>query len=425
MKPAPFEYHSPATVPEALELLGELEDAKVLAGGQSLVPLLNFRLARPAHVVDINRIPGLDGIQERDGGVAIGALVRQSTAERSPLLRRLSPLVPLALRQVAHVVIRNRGTVAGSLAHADPAAELGAVVLALGGRLHAASRGGEREIPSEDFFKGPLESALENDELLTEVWVPNFDGPVALLEECRRHGDFALAGVALAGDRMAAFGIATTPVLVDPTSPGLGLTPSGDLEATPDFKLHLLGVLARRAIAERRRPDFSKELAPAPPAAGNVNEGFEVNGKPRSAPRTSRRLLSDYLRHELGLTGTHVGCEHGVCGCCTILFDGRPVRSCLMLAVQAKGHRLTTVEGLAENGSLHPIQRAFHEAGGLQCGFCTPGFLMATAGLLAENPRPNAAAIEEAISGNLCRCTGYAAIRRAVGIAAGLAGADA
>jgi carbon-monoxide dehydrogenase small subunit len=126
-------------------------------------------------------------------------------------------------------------------------------------------------------------------------------------------------------------------------------------------------------------------------------------------------LLSDFLRHDLGLTGTHVGCEHGVCGCCTVLLDSLPVRSCLMLAVQAVGHEVTTIEGLVRaDGSLHPVQQAFHECHALQCGFCTPGFVMAVAGLLAENPAPEAAQIDEGIAGNLCRCTGYASIRRAV-----------
>ena len=146
-----------------------------------------------------------------------------------------------------------------------------------------------------------------------------------------------------------------------------------------------------------------------------------VNGADRPPPSTPRRLLSDYLRHDLGLTGTHVGCEHGVCGCCTVLLDGRPVRSCLMLAVQAEGHKVTTIEGLAPpEAPLHPIQQAFRECHGLQCGFCTPGFVMAVAGLLADNPEPSAEEIEEGIAGNLCRCTGYAAIRRAVARAADL-----
>jgi aerobic carbon-monoxide dehydrogenase small subunit len=141
-----------------------------------------------------------------------------------------------------------------------------------------------------------------------------------------------------------------------------------------------------------------------------------VNGIERPAPQSARRLLSDFLRHDLGLTGTHVGCEHGVCGCCTVLLDGAPVRSCLMLAVQAEGHDLRTIEGLARDGeALHPVQQAFHECHGLQCGFCTPGFVMSVVGLLAQHPNPTAQQIEEGISGNLCRCTGYASIRRAVG----------
>ena len=146
-----------------------------------------------------------------------------------------------------------------------------------------------------------------------------------------------------------------------------------------------------------------------------------VNGTERAAPTSVRRLLSDYLRHELGLTGTHVGCEHGVCGCCTVLLDGSPVRSCLMLAVQADGHQVTTIEGLTpEAAPLHPVQQAFHECHGLQCGFCTPGFVMAVTGFLADNPSPSDAEITEGIAGNLCRCTGYASIRRAVRRAAEL-----
>ena len=133
----------------------------------------------------------------------------------------------------------------------------------------------------------------------------------------------------------------------------------------------------------------------------------------------SRLLLSDFLRHELGLTGTHVGCEQGVCGACTILMDGLPVRSCLLFAVQAAGHELLTVEGLAESmDKLHPIQQAFWEAHGLQCGFCTPGFLMTLVPFLAENPQPDEAQVREAISGNLCRCTGYQNIVEAALLAA-------
>ncbi len=140
-----------------------------------------------------------------------------------------------------------------------------------------------------------------------------------------------------------------------------------------------------------------------------------VNGMLYERAAEPRLLLSDFLRHELGLTGTHVGCEHGVCGACTILLDGEPVRSCLLFAVQANGHAITTVEGLATGEThLHPLQEAFRKAHGLQCGYCTPGLLMTLVAFLDENPRPSEEEIRQAISGNLCRCTGYQNIVQAV-----------
>jgi carbon-monoxide dehydrogenase small subunit len=132
-----------------------------------------------------------------------------------------------------------------------------------------------------------------------------------------------------------------------------------------------------------------------------------VNGVEYEHPVESRRLLSDFLRHDLGLTGTHVGCEHGVCGACTVLVEGEPVRSCLMFAVQVHGASLETVEGLAQGGELHPLQQAFWDRHGLQCGFCTPGFLMTLKAMLREQPDPTEEQVRDAISGNLCRCTGY------------------
>jgi aerobic carbon-monoxide dehydrogenase small subunit len=132
-----------------------------------------------------------------------------------------------------------------------------------------------------------------------------------------------------------------------------------------------------------------------------------VNGVPREARVPARRLLSDCLRHELRLTGTHVGCEHGVCGACTVLLDGEPVRSCLLLAVTADGHEVTTVEGLGTPDDMHPVQQAFRECHGLQCGFCTPGFLTTVAAYLEDHPEPTEDEAREAVSGNLCRCTGY------------------
>jgi CO/xanthine dehydrogenase FAD-binding subunit len=249
LKPAPFEYHAPATIEDACSLIGSREDAKVLAGGQSLVPLLNFRLARPGHLVDINRVADLDRIYQRDGGIAVQALARQAEVEDSQLVSRLCPLLAAAVRLVAHRVIRNRGTLCGSLAHADPASELPAVLLALGGHVIARSVRGERLIAAEQLFRGVFETTLAPDELLVEAWFPELIEEFAILEESRRHGDFALAGVVRAGANLALFGVAPTPVLADPQNPAAGLRPSGDLEASPEFRLHLVRILAERAFA--------------------------------------------------------------------------------------------------------------------------------------------------------------------------------
>ena len=147
---------------------------------------------------------------------------------------------------------------------------------------------------------------------------------------------------------------------------------------------------------------------------------INVNGERVSGIAESRTLLSDFLRHAVGMTGVHVGCEHGVCGACTILLDGRPVRSCLMFAVQAKRHDITTIEGLARGNEMHPVQAAFRKHHGLQCGFCTPGMVLTAVDLLRRNPDQTEASVREGISGNLCRCTGYEGIVHAVLDAAGI-----
>lgn len=199
MKPAPFAYIAPRTLEEACAALAEHgEDAKVLAGGQSLVPLMNFRLAVPEVIVDLNHVADLDHLRAEAGEVTIGALVRQRTAERSEVVRTALPLVPEALAWVGHIGIRNRGTVVGSLAHADPAAELPAVLTALDASALAVSATGRRWIPATELLQGYFTTSLRADELIAEIRVPG-TGPTvgsAWVEFARRHGDFALAGVA-------------------------------------------------------------------------------------------------------------------------------------------------------------------------------------------------------------------------------------
>ncbi len=222
MKPAPFEYFDPRTAEEAVALLAmHGDDAKVLAGGQSLVPMLALRLARPSVVVDVNRVSGLDEVTQRGATVAVGALVRQRALERWATER--APLLTTALRHVGHAPIRARGTVAGSVAHADPASELPALLLCLDGAVVARSRRGTRTIAAADFFQGPLMTTLAADELVTETrWtLPAAHAGWGFREMARRHGDFALVGViavltlargTVSDARVAIFGAAATPV---------------------------------------------------------------------------------------------------------------------------------------------------------------------------------------------------------------------
>jgi CO/xanthine dehydrogenase FAD-binding subunit len=281
MKPPRFDYRAPGSLEEALELLAEHgDDAKVLAGGQSLVPLLNFRLVRPAYLVDLNEIPGLGYVRQDDGHVVIGALTRQRAVETSALVRERVPLLAEAMPQIGHVQIRNRGTIGGSLAHADPAAELPAVVAALDGELMVASARGRRVLRPEEFFVAYLTTALTSAELLVEIRLPVAPPRTgtAFLEVSRRHGDFALVGVAASVTldesgvctrcAIALTGVGPTPVVpreaarqlvgARPTPEALAeigrlaaadLRPDGDLHASSAYRQHVAGVLTRRALS--------------------------------------------------------------------------------------------------------------------------------------------------------------------------------
>lgn len=281
MKPAAFEYHAPETVEEAVGLLETYGDqAKVLAGGQSLVPLMNMRLARPAVIVDINRIRALDHLTQDGDGLRVGALCRQRNAERAALVATRCPLLHAALRLVGHVQIRNRGTVVGSLTHADPAAELTAVLAALGGTVTAVGPDGTRTIPADEFFVSYLTTSLDPRELVTEARFPTLPEGAgwSWMEIARRHGDFALAGVgvvvAVSGGRITdarigLTGVGPTPVRAARTERALAgrapcdalwneaadavraeIEPDGDIHASAEYRRHVAGVLTRRALAE-------------------------------------------------------------------------------------------------------------------------------------------------------------------------------
>ena len=279
MKPPKFDSHAPTTVEQALELLGRYGgDAKVLAGGQSLMPVLNFRLSRPAALVDLNRIPSLAYVREQDGQVRFGAMTRQRTIEFSPVVRERVPLLGEATRWVGHLPIRTRGTIGGSIAHADPAAEYPAVLTALEGEVVARGPKGERVVKAKDLFQTYLATSLTPDEILVEVRMPAMPAGAgyALEEFARRHGDFAIVGIAAmvvkdgarcALARLATAGAGPVPVRLRAAEEILErdgfsdaaieaasrraselVSPDSDIHASADYRRHLTGVLTKRAL---------------------------------------------------------------------------------------------------------------------------------------------------------------------------------
>jgi carbon-monoxide dehydrogenase medium subunit len=277
VKPAPFAYQKARSLEDAVALLGEHHDARLLAGGQSLIATLNMRLSAPSLLIDINGIGGLDAIEAKGGMVEIGALVRHAQAERSDTIAKLAPLIARALPHIAHPAIRNRGTLGGSVAFADPAAELPACLLALNGEVEASGPKGRRTIKADDFFKGLFETALGPQDVLTAIRVPaaNGDTRVGFAELARRHGDYAIVGLAasaraagkgLADVRLAYFGVGNTPLRarqaeaalasgdVEAAVAALDLEPHDDIQATGTVKKHLAGVLLRRVAKQLMEP---------------------------------------------------------------------------------------------------------------------------------------------------------------------------
>ncbi len=277
MKPAPFAYAKAASLKEAIGLLGEKPDAKLLAGGQSLIATLNMRLSAPSLLIDINGLDELRGIRRKDGMIEIGAMTRHVEAERSRDIAEHAPLIAKALPHIGHPAIRNRGTIGGSVAFADPAAELPACFLALGGEAEIAGPKGKRTVKADDFFKGLFETALGPQDVLTAIRIPAADKNtrVGFAELSRRLGDYAIVGLAatakadgkgLSDVRLAFFGVGTTPARarkaeaalngaaddksIDAAVAQLDLNPTDDVQATGATKKHLAGVLLKRVVAQ-------------------------------------------------------------------------------------------------------------------------------------------------------------------------------
>ena len=429
MKPRPFDYVRPDTVDEAVALLAEHGDeARILAGGQSLMAMMNLRLADPAMLIDIARIAELGHIRDLGDKIEVGAAVTQNKLLAWPDLKAKLPLLAAALPFVGHFQTRNKGTVCGSIAHADPSSEIPLSLAVLEGEVVLRGKRGERVLAAKDFQLDMLTTAREADELIVAVRFPVHGkrrgvprsgaaarrfrhgrgrglrrGQGQRPARRRRHGGHAggaahrAGGVKDAVEKLAA----RTRRLRGPARLG-GIAARHPAQSRAGR--HRGGAAMRRVNKDQK-----------------VRISLTLNGRKLSAETEPRMLLSDFLRHSLGATGTHVGCEHGVCGCCTVQIDGTAVRSCLTLAMQAEGRDVRTVESLAgADGKLNKLQQAFQNHHALQCGFCTPGILMSFTDFLARNPKPTEEELREVLSGHICRCTGYAGIMAALKEAAGL-----
>jgi carbon-monoxide dehydrogenase medium subunit len=454
-------YLRPATLAEALDLLDKHADqARLIAGGTDVLVELSRGVRPTETLIDLTAIPGLRYVRTDGDSVTLGALATHNDVLASADCRERALPLAQACWEVGAPQIRTRATVAGNLITASPANDTITPLIALGASVTLASRAGERIVPLDQFYQGVRRTVMAPNELLREIRVP-------MLQENQR-GIFLKLGLRRAqaisvinaacvltfdGDtvtdaRITLGSVAPTIIrataaeeylrgklLDDETRAEAGrlaaaaAKPIDDVRGTAVYRNQTLGGLVAEALRRIATGTEAEGLPNAPilldtnpPDTSRASAPFTgtiettINGAPMTWANANSKTLLNALREDGGLTGTKEGCAEGECGACTVWLDGAAVMSCLVPAAQAHGARLTTIEGLAStaNDALHPLQRAFIEHGAAQCGYCIPGMLMAGAKLLDERSHPDLVEAQIALSGNICRCTGYRKILDAV-----------
>lgn len=464
-------YLSAARVEDVLAVLAEQgAQARLIAGGTDLILEIERGVRRGIEsVIDISRIPGLDQITlDEDDVIHLGPLVTHNHCVASKLVvERGFPLAQAAW-EVGAPQIRNRGTVAGNLITASPANDTITPLMALGAWVTLASTQGERRVKLQDFYTGVRKTVMRPDEMLVDIAFPAMKSSqrgAFIKLGLRRAQAISVVNVAVvlsfAGENVQEVAItlgAVAPTIIHAHHAEVYLqgrsleeativhsaqlamqaaTPIDDVRSPADYRREMVRVCTMRALRGIRSGQEKKGFPNhAPMLWGSSFGGDRPWSAPRleqavqhgtGAPITTRingetytfhggheKTLLRLLREDAGLTGTKEGCAEGECGACTIFLDGMAVMGCLVPAGRAHGAEIVTVEGVAHNGRLHPVQQAFIDAGAVQCGYCTPGFIMSAVKLLEENPHPDRETIQQAISGNLCRCTGYYSIVQAI-----------
>ena len=462
MKAAAFDYVRARSTAHAVEMLAASPGSRLIAGGQSLGPMLNLRLARPARLIDVRECPELRRYIETPEEVVWGAALTHGEIEDAAVPDPTPGWLRHAARNIAYRAIRNRGTIGGSLAHADPAADWPVVLAAVGAEVWIEGPAGARAEPLESFIRGPFATTLAEGEVLAALRVPR-PSSAARLGYCKlsaKRGEFAQALAVVLEDpergrRRAVVGaIERAPLIVDgedafPTTVAdVESLLSARLPAGTGGRLHA-AALARAARNSRKpevsggRPSFPaparvpvgagsgpsrEEMSvaavrergdgsrpvPMPADGSRPRARLTVNGRPVEAEVEPRTHLADFLRERLHLTGTHLGCEHGVCGACTVLVDGAPTRSCITFAAACDGADVRTIEGFADDALMGALRNAFTRRHALQCGYCTPGMLVSAWDIASRLPNAGESRVRDELAGNLCRCTGYQGIVEAI-----------
>ncbi len=453
-------YLQPTALDETLSLLRDHAGAaRVVAGGTDLIVELARGIRPTATVIDISRVTELKYVRAEAGLIRLGALATHNDVPATPAC--VAGALPLAQAclEVGAPQIRTRGTIAGNVITASPANDTISPLLALGAAVVLTRLGGERVVPLRDFYTGVRRTVIAPDELLREIRFPALGSDARglfLKLGLRRAQAISVIHLALVlhfdGDTVRAASIALgclAPTVVHAPQAeaylvGRQLTPEvcttagrlacadvrpiGDLRGSATYRLATLAALladgltriaaGTQAAGFPARPVLLDTGAPTPAAAPVAWAGTirtTINDQAQQWPATaSGKTLLNALRDEAGLTGCKEGCAEGECGACTVWLDGQAVMACLVPAPQAHGRAITTIEGLAAGDTLHPLQQAFIDHAAVQCGFCIPGMIMAGAKLLAECPSPDLAAVQTAVSGNICRCTGYRKILEAI-----------